>query len=106
MQHESYRRRRFLLLSLSPLYFLIISFFIQPFEEILQGLVAIVESPDFLITDYFVVGGPGAALFNASLSTLLCILIIYLLGVAALPVLNLDRGTEGARLAVYLLLLL
>ena len=80
MQHESYRRRRFLLLSLSPLYFLIISFFIQPFEEILQGLVAIVESPDFLITDYFVVGGPGAALFNASLSTLLCILIIYLLG--------------------------
>ena len=71
MQHESYRKRRFLLLSLSPLYFLIISFFIQPFDQILQGLVAIVESPDFLITDYFVVGGPGAALFNASVSTLL-----------------------------------
>ena len=31
---------------------------------------------------------------------------LTLLGVAALPVLNLDRGTEGARLAVYLLLLL
>ena len=31
---------------------------------------------------------------------------LALLGVAALPVLNLDRGTEGARLAVYLLLLL
>ena len=56
MQQEALRRRRFLLLSLSPLYFLIISFFIQPFDEILQGLVAIVESPDFLITDYFVVG--------------------------------------------------
>ena len=80
MQQEALRRRRFLLLALSPLYFLIISFFIQPFDEILQGLVAIVESPDFLITDYFVVGGPGAALFNASVSTLLCILIIYLLG--------------------------
>lgn len=80
MHQTANRRQRFILLALFPLYFLLIAFLIQPFDEILHGLKDIIASPDILITDYFVVGGPGAALFNASVTTLLCILIIYLLG--------------------------
>lgn len=38
----------------------------QPFDELLQGLIKIFTSTGVLITDYFVVGGIGPALVNAA----------------------------------------
>ncbi|MEG2349884.1 MAG: DUF1576 domain-containing protein, partial [Hungatella sp.] len=43
-------------------------------------LVRIIREPDFLITDYFVIGGIGAALINAGILTLVSIAIVYFLG--------------------------
>lgn len=74
------RKEKFLLLSLLPLYFIIIGLFVQPLGEILPGLVRIIREPDFLITDYFVVGGIGAALVNAGVLTLISIGAIYFMG--------------------------
>jgi len=37
----------------------------SPIDEILPGLWQIIIQPDLLITDYIVVGGIGAAFFNA-----------------------------------------
>lgn len=45
-----------------------------------RGLVHIFQEPDFLITDYFVVGGIGSAFLNAGVLTLASIWIVYGLG--------------------------
>lgn len=74
------RKRKFFLLSLLPVYFIVIGLFIQPIGEIGPGIVQIIREPDFLITDYFVVGGVGAALINAGVLTLMSIGIIYFMG--------------------------
>ena len=50
----------YLLLALFPAYFMIVGLFMQPPSEILSGLRSIIREPDFLITDYFVIGGIGA----------------------------------------------
>ena len=72
-------KRNYFLLCLVPLYFMIMGLCLQPWSEIVTGLGQIMMEPDFLITDYFVIGGPGAAFVNASLVTLIAILILYLL---------------------------
>lgn len=74
------RNKRFLLLALVPTYFIVAGFFLQPLNEIWRGMVSIVREPDFLITDYFVIGGVGAAFINAGILTLMSIGIVYLLG--------------------------
>lgn len=74
------RNKRFLLLALVPIYFIVTGFFLQPADEIWRGMIAIVREPDFLITDYFVIGGVGAAFINAGILTLLSIGIVYGLG--------------------------
>ena len=74
------RNSRFLLLALVPLYFIVVGFFLQPVDEIWRGLVSIVREPDFLITDYFVIGGVGASFINAGILTLMSIGIVYGLG--------------------------
>ncbi len=74
------RNGRFLLLALVPIYFIVVGFFLQPAGEIFRGLVAIVREPDFLITDYFVIGGVGASFINAGILTLMSIGIVYGLG--------------------------
>jgi len=74
------RKERFLVLSIMPVYFMIAGLVIQPLDNIGPGLIALIREPDFLITDYFVVGGVGAALINAGLLTLASIWIIYGLG--------------------------
>ena len=74
------RRGQFFLLSLIPLYFIAAAFFFQTPSDILSGLVRILQEPDFLITDYFVVGGVGAAFFNASLLSLFSVALVYFLG--------------------------
>lgn len=47
--------------------FWLVAFFIDTPIEILEGMVKIVSSRDALITDYFELGGYGAAFFNAGL---------------------------------------
>ena len=44
-----------------PLYFMAAGFLLQPLSGIGAGLIRIMEEPDFLITDYVVIGGIGAA---------------------------------------------
>ena len=73
------RNKQFMILSLFPAYFLCLGLIIQPFNEILAGLREIIIMPDLLITDYVALGGPGAALVNAGLLTLVSIAIIYYL---------------------------
>lgn len=73
------RNLQYILLSLAPGYFLLWGLLLQPFPEMIQGLLRIFKEPDFLITDYVAVGGAGAALVNASLITLMCILLMYFL---------------------------
>lgn len=72
--------QRFRLLMLLPTFFMLVALILQPPDEILQGLIQIMKEPDFLITDYIVVGGVSAALLNASILTYLCIWILYHLG--------------------------
>lgn len=72
--------QRFRLLMLLPTFFMLVALILQPPAEILQGLIQIMKEPDFLITDYIVVGGVSAALLNASILTYLCIWILYHLG--------------------------
>ncbi|WP_252856465.1 DUF1576 domain-containing protein [Erysipelothrix rhusiopathiae] len=45
-------------------------------EAIFSGMIQIIVQSDILITDYFAIGGVGAALFNAGLITLVSVLII------------------------------
>lgn len=70
-------KSKYLLLSIIPLYFMIVGLFLQPLPEIFKGLVSIIIEPDFLITDYFVIGGIGAAFFNAGMITLLLLGVLY-----------------------------
>ena len=71
------RHHRFLLLACLPVYFIIVALFMQPLNEILPGLIRIFKEPDILITDYFMFGGPGPALLNAGILTLISIYIIH-----------------------------
>lgn len=73
------RKGKFLILSLFPLYFIVIGLVVQPFPDILKGLIRIVIEPDLLITDYFAVGGIGAAMINAGIITLISLAMIYFL---------------------------
>ena len=74
------RNERFILLALVPVYFIAAGFLLQPAGDIFEGVRAIIKEPDFLITDYFVIGGVGAAFLNAGILTLLSIAILYFLG--------------------------
>ncbi len=74
------KKQKYIFLSLFPVYFIIVGLLLQPLGEIGAGLVRIIKEPDFLITDYFLVGGPGAALINGGILALLCIGILYCLG--------------------------
>src|SRR5690606_20340423 len=54
------------------------AFLFNPADEIFRGSLTILTSPANLITDYFALANPGAALLNAGLMTYLAILIIRL----------------------------
>lgn len=73
------RREQFCLLSLLPLYFIVVGLFLQPVTTIFPGVLDLMVEPDFLITDYFVVGGIGSAFMNAGLLALFCIWLTYFL---------------------------
>lgn len=73
----SKRDQQFLLLAMMPVYFMVYAFLIQSPVEIARGLAAIMRDPDFLITDYFLIGGVGAAFVNAGIVTLASLGILY-----------------------------
>jgi hypothetical protein len=54
----------------------IITFTLEPIDEMLSGFVKILISPSILVTDYLLVGGLAATLFNVSLTVLLNLLLI------------------------------
>lgn len=70
-------RKKYLILSILPIYFILVGFVLQPLPDIFMGFLEILKEPDFLITDYFVVGGIGAAFLNAGLVTLLTLALLY-----------------------------
>lgn len=74
------RNAQYLLILLTPIYFIIIGLFVQPFPEIIDGIIAIIKEPDFLITDYVAVGGVGATLINASLVMIAGLVMMYFSG--------------------------
>lgn len=80
LQRPLSRTQKFLLLALVPVYFIMAGFFLQPVNELIPGILAIIREPDFLITDYFIVGGIGAAFINAGALTLISLAILYFLG--------------------------
>lgn len=53
---------------------------LSPWGTLLPGLATIHRSPDVLISDYFVIGGMGAAMLNAGLVTLASLLLTRRLG--------------------------
>ena len=73
LHHTLQNWERYLLLCCVPLYFMLISLTQQAPGEVLKGVENIIREPDILISDYFVVGGVGAAFFNAG-----CLAIISL----------------------------
>lgn len=79
IQRPLSKNKCFLILSLLPVYFIVAGLFMQPIDGIFHGIVEIIREPDFLITDYFVIGGVGAAFINAGVLTLICIGIMYAL---------------------------
>lgn len=79
IQRPLSKNKCFLILSLLPVYFIVAGLVMQPVDEIFRGIVEIIREPDFLITDYFVIGGVGASFVNAGVLTLICIGIMYAL---------------------------
>ena len=57
-------------------YFIIFAFIVNTPYEIYRGLIEIVLSYDLLITDYVAVGGVGATLVNAAVTTLMFLVFI------------------------------
>ena len=71
----------YVILSFLYLLFIIFAFFLDSPLEIYQGLKRIIFSSDILITDYMELGGIGAALVNASLTSLLSISLLMINGI-------------------------
>lgn len=80
IQRPLSRKVKFALLALVPVYFMAAGMVLQPIHEIGPGLSAIIREPDFLITDYILIGGVGAAFINAGILCLISIGVVYLLG--------------------------
>jgi len=70
-------RAFFIVLIVFALSLLVAGFMLGSAGEIFEGLKTIVTSESTLITDYFSIVGPGAALVNSAIVTLLSIALIY-----------------------------
>ncbi|HYN78604.1 MAG TPA: DUF1576 domain-containing protein [Lamprocystis sp. (in: g-proteobacteria)] len=92
---ETADRLILLLISGYATLFVVFGFLVSSPTAIGEGLVAIMTSRDTLLTDYFGVGGMGAAFVNAGLLTLSACLVYALVGA---------RMTGAAVAALFLLL--
>ena len=63
------------------LFFIVTAFFINSPQEIFNGLRRIILCPDILITDYVEIGGIGATLVNAALTSISSIIILIIIGI-------------------------
>lgn len=71
----------YVILSVLYLFFILFAFCLDSPSEIFHGLKSIILSSDILITDYMEVGGIGAALVNAALTSLLSLLLLIIIGI-------------------------
>ena len=71
----------YVILSILYLFFILFAFYLDSPSEIFHGLKSIILSSDILITDYMEVGGIGAALVNAALTSLLSLLLLITIGI-------------------------
>ncbi|VWL85606.1 DUF1576 domain-containing protein [Oceanivirga miroungae] len=69
--------KNYIIISILPIAMLIYAFLNDDLENIYRGLVIITKSNNILTTDYFYIAGTSAALINASVITLLNILLLY-----------------------------
>ncbi|TCK90502.1 uncharacterized protein DUF1576 [Natranaerovirga hydrolytica] len=68
---------RYIFLLCYALYFIVFGFIVDSPKEIMEGLMAIVQTPSVLMTDYVAVGGVGSAFVNAGLITFFAIGLLY-----------------------------
>ena len=71
----------YVILSVLYLFFIVFAFLLDSPSEIFNGLKSIILSSDILITDYMEVGGIGAALVNAALTSLLSLFLLVIIGI-------------------------
>lgn len=71
----------YIVLTIIYLFMIVFAFILNTPMDILYGLKEIILSPDILITDYMAVGGIGAALVNAALTSLLSMFLLILIGI-------------------------
>ncbi|MFR1809764.1 MAG: DUF1576 domain-containing protein, partial [Pygmaiobacter massiliensis] len=55
----------------------IVGFLLDTPRNILHGIYTYVHTPDILVTDYFVIGSPGAAFVNASIVMFISIALLW-----------------------------
>ena len=71
------KKQEYLIISLLPFILLIYSIILSTPYKLWTGMNNILLSDGILITDYFIVGGKEAAIFNASIITLINIYLLY-----------------------------
>ena len=71
------KKQEYLIITLLPFIMLIYSIVLSTPYKLIEGMKNILLSDGILITDYFFVGGKEAALFNASIITLINIYLLY-----------------------------
>lgn len=79
IQKLSPNKQVFIFFIFTVIVFYFVAFITASPYELFQGLIDIVLSRDVLITDYFVIGGLGAAFFNSAIVMTISLIIIYFL---------------------------
>ncbi len=77
--HEE--RIKFLFLAFIGVYLTVFALIMDPLTSIADGMYKIISSPAGLVTDYFMLANPGAALMNSAVMTFLCLLLVKKLNV-------------------------
>lgn len=67
----------YFVLSAIPILLIMLGFLVDTPREVLHGLYKIILNRDVLLVDYLAIGGMGATFINAGLTTLFCIIIMY-----------------------------
>ena len=75
------RDRPYIALIVLYIFLIVFAFVVDKPMEIFQGLKNIILTSDILISDYVEIGGIGATLVNASLTSLLSLLLLMFIGI-------------------------
>ena len=65
------KKKEYLVISFLPFIMLVYSVILTNPSDLIKGMKHILLSDGVLLTDYFVVGGKGASMFNASVVALI-----------------------------------